>query len=79
MAEQTLQRDWPRKVRMMRLFVTGSDIPETAIGVVRERGLKKMIANLNQITESMRAGANHVCNTRLCTYTITFKPLQHAR
>ena len=64
---------------MMRRFVTRSDIPETAIGVVRERGLKKMIANLNQIAVGVCARANHVCDALLSAYTAAFKPLQHAR
>jgi hypothetical protein len=79
MAEQALRRDWPREVRMMRHFVTRSDIPETAIGVVRERGLKKMIANLNQIAEGVRAGANHIRDSLLAIFTVTLKSLQHPR
>src|SRR5580658_1288538 len=75
MAQQALQRHRPREVRMTGLFVTRSDIPEAAIGVVGERRLKKMIANPNQIAEGVRTGANHVRDALLAAFTVALKHL----
>ena len=63
----------------MRLFVTRSDIPQMAVGVVRKRRLKEMIANLYEIAEGVRAGANHIRDSLLAIFTVTLKSLQHPR
>ncbi len=38
-----------------------------------------MIANLNQISVGVRAGANYVSDSLLAAFTVALKPLQHAR
>src|SRR5580698_4748128 len=64
---------------MTIFFITGRDIPEAAICVVRERGLKEMIANLHQVTEGMRTGADRICDTLLPAFTVPLKSLKYTR
>jgi hypothetical protein len=60
---------------MMRLFVTRRHIPEAAIRIEREWGLKEMIADPNEVAEGVRAGANHVCDALLAAFAVSLKPL----
>jgi len=60
MAKQTFRRDGSIEIRPSILLISRRHVPNPAICVIGNRRLEQMIANLNQISERMRARADNV-------------------
>jgi hypothetical protein len=75
MAEQACCWNRPGKIGVGIQFVTWSHAPGSALGVVTKRRLEKMVADANQISQSMTARADYIGDALLCIFAVADESL----